>query len=138
MQVKKICLVCKKEFLTARFHHNIQKFCSMKCQQKFNRAKNYEKYKERNRINRKKKETEIREILYRLIGRKCAVCGTEQCVHFHEIHGKEHQFTFQYYLDNAKDFITLCYPCHKTIHWYAVIKNELTEKLVSILLEGSN
>lgn len=58
-----------------------------------------------------------REILSRLIGSKCSVCGSgTRRILFHEKSGKRHSLKLDYYLDNWFDFEPLCTICHGTVH----------------------
>lgn len=70
-----------------------------------------------------------------ILGFQCALCGsTKGRLEYHEIHGKRHTESFAYILKHIKDFIPLCWKCHRTIHFFSRMKDkekarELIEKL---------
>jgi len=83
-----------------------------------------------------------------LIGNKCIICnssgshkGKRRGVIFHEIHGIKHLYGYQdggkYYLENSKDFVSMCYTHHKSMHdfynWTRTLTDEQFEKLLYYL-----
>lgn len=75
-----------------------------------------EERKSRNREDSRNRAREQREELKKIIGSKCFICGIEKFIHFHEIHGKEHRISYYYYIKHPKDFVPLCYHCHRAFH----------------------
>lgn len=134
---KSKCPICGNDF---EKYNNNQKYCSKKCRkislQKRSGKYNQNYWKKNKEIIQKKRRKE-KEKFYQLIGNKCIICGNDKRIAFHEKNGKEHKFRPSYYLEHFKDFITLCYFCHKTIHRYAVIKSEFTDELVENLRRNS-
>lgn len=70
-----------------------------------------------------------------ILGSKCVLCGsTKGRIEYHEIHGKPHTESFSYILKHIKDFVPLCWKCHRTIHFFSRMKDkekakELIEEL---------
>jgi hypothetical protein len=70
-----------------------------------------------------------------ILGIRCILCGsTRGRMEYHEIHGKPHTGGFAYILKHIQDFVPLCWKCHRTIHFFNVMKDkerakELIEKL---------
>lgn len=70
-----------------------------------------------------------REKLLLIVGDTCILCGSKQYIQFHEIYGKNHpdlscQVGYNYLLAHIKDFIPLCWRCHKGLHWVINLNNE--------------
>lgn len=73
----------------------------------------------RKRINRQKYDIE-KNNAFRLIGNKCNICKTTKNIRFHEIHGNEHEHSYNYVLNHPKDFVPLCQKCHITLHYVLI------------------
>ena len=84
-----------------------------------------------------KHKGERRKKLLELIGNKCFVCGEIKHIMFHEIHNKRHPISMKYYFYHLKDFIPLCYRCHRTLHTIILNFVEWTNK-ISELTQGLN
>ena len=70
---------------------------------------------------KEKKKLEVQRIL----GYKCALCNsTKGRIEYHEIHGKRHTESFAYILKHIEDFVPLCWKCHRTIHFFAKMKDK--------------
>ncbi len=78
--------------------------------------------KYRNRAGYKAKSCERylkhRAFLKKEIGANCCICGDDKRLIFHEVYGKTHTITFKYYREYIKDFVPMCYGCHRTLHRY--------------------
>jgi len=100
------------------------------------RRENYRKNKTRFLQRNEKYRQQRREELFSLIGRKCIVCGTEEKLHFHEVHGKDHQQSnpfkdYKYIETHYKDFIPLCNKHHFIIH--GLVEHCDLDKLVKLV-----
>src|SRR5208337_3935815 len=83
------------------------------------RKKHKQTNEQRNEYNHKYKAEALR-----LIGDKCAICGTTKQIIFHEIHGKFHtNYDPSYYAKRYKDFITLCRHHHLMIHFLSELSD---------------
>lgn len=109
--------------------------------------KRVQKYRQKNqkRINKNqnKHNKKVREKLSELIGNKCFFCGTDKGkLYFHEIHGKIHIFTSNYYFEHKKDFRTLCYFCHMGVHWcmeyLGLSWEQITKSIIKLKKERNN
>lgn len=94
--------------------------------------------KQQNTIDKHKYHNKRNELL-KLIGDKCVICNTTKHLVFHEIHGKPHLTNgteaFKYYIENYKDFITLCTFHHRFLHQFAKCHNwELFKTLIEKLI----
>lgn len=77
----------------------------------------------RKQIRKQQKERykKIRELINRIFGDKCVICGDSIKKHLliHEVHGKKHppltSFKVIFSL-NRDDFVCLCKRCHKSLH----------------------
>ena len=69
---------------------------------------------------REQQNKELKEKAKELIGNECLVCGKKEHLVFHQKHGKPHnrfgKSGLKYYVENHKDFITLCLIHHRLIH----------------------
>jgi len=75
------------------------------------------------------------EELKKLIGFKCLICGSTK-IRFHEIHGKSHKTAnYSYTLKHYKDFVPLCFKCHRAIHWLKFYGKK-REPLIKQLLDS--
>lgn len=89
------------------------------------------------RYSREWRKSQIKK-LKNLIGDKCIICDSAENIIFHEIHGKSHKSASQtlYVEKHWKDFIPLCFRCHRAIHQLAdnmdklEIYIEFAEKIV--------
>lgn len=86
--------------------------------------KEYERKRYQNPLRReylKRKDKERKELIRKILGVKCVICGIEKSdkvrVYYHEIHGKKHSTKPYYVLKNINDFVCLCYHCHMSVHW---------------------
>ena len=94
----------------------------------------YQRIKE----NLKKKERQLRDENFRILGKKCSICGMEENTEFHEIHGKKHERSNRYIALHREDFIVLCFQCHKIVH-RLVTRLVLLDKIVKmtkLIIEG--
>jgi predicted HNH restriction endonuclease len=63
--------------------------------------------------------TEIKNVL----GTKCIICGEKpKRLCFHDVTLKPHINSPRYILEHIKDFIPLCYQCHRTLHRFLRFK----------------
>lgn len=152
------CLECDSEYTTI---HLKQKFCSMKCYQKYRKKHKRHKSKEykhewymknRNRLlkasrksyqkHRKQRIAQIMELynqrkneLLEKLGNRCFVCGKDVSKRpiFHEIHGKQHKHeAYGYALKHTEDFVVMCQPHHTTLHSYLKYESEF-KKLLELI-----
>jgi predicted HNH restriction endonuclease len=71
------------------------------------------------KIHRDDLRTKIKKVL----GTKCVICGeTPKRICFHDITLNPHINSPRYILEHIKDFIPLCYQCHKTLHRFLRFK----------------
>ncbi len=83
-----------------------------------NRKRYYLKNLERFRKEGREDYREQRKKALELIGDKCLVCGySGRKLTFHEIHGKNHDKNMKYLIEHPKDFVPLCYPHHRLLHF---------------------
>lgn len=77
---------------------------------------------------KRRRNRELRNKVIKAIGNRCVFCGVEDkyidtgkrligYLHFHEIHGKEHDIHMEYILKHTEDFAPLCPRCHRGVHW---------------------
>jgi hypothetical protein len=67
----------------------------------------------------------LRQKLLSIIGSRCLICGTLENIHFHEIHGEPHDETNLWQtLKRPQDFVPLCFPHHKLIHFLATAQSD--------------
>lgn len=135
---------------------NIQRVCSDKCRKELTNKNVHRRYykdlpkmrkykREQERIrrqnpdivkNEKKHRLKLRQKVIELLGKSCALCGSEYKVDYHEIHGKRHTRWNQYFIDHYKDFVPLCRKHHLALHRLADSENlNLTERLLKLLIE---
>jgi hypothetical protein len=68
----------------------------------------------------KEKKMSQLEILDEVFGKKCFICegkSERRERHLHEINDKKHSYHISYYMVNKKDFVPLCFNCHKGVHF---------------------
>ena len=81
--------------------------------------RNSRQEREKRRFLEKRKQ--LKDKLDQLLGKKCGICGSDFSFVTHEIHGIPHvgngsdQFVDAFV--RPEDFVRLCYPCHKGVHW---------------------
>lgn len=87
---------------------------SRKASRKYYQAHKKKQNKDRLEGYRRKR----REAL-KLLGSVCFFCGRDtKRMTIHEKSGKGHKGTAVYLVFKfPDDFVLLCYPCHKTVHW---------------------
>jgi len=81
----------------------------------------------------KMKYDEEKLALERIFGNTCHICGGNNRLSYHEIHGRKHPVgrnAYRFILDNLDDFIRLCYSCHWVVHRLPVIDDNVTDKLL--------
>lgn len=73
------------------------------------------------RRNPEEKER-IRKLADEIFGTECYLCERKINVGLHEIHGLKHDLSFTQALavKHPEDFVRLCYPCHKAVHWIMI------------------
>ena len=81
----------------------------------------YHKNLEKCRTYQNQRNKTLTEKLHGLIGDTCFICSSKEHIIFHEKHGLNHERYrgangYRYYLEHHKDFIPLCYLCHKLVH----------------------
>ena len=85
--------------------------------------------KEKAKLERRK----LREKALQLIGEKCVICGNPKVV-FHEIHGKPHENRkASFYIQNYKDFVSLCLIHHRLIHEFIKMDERQKELFFSLI-----
>ena len=162
-----ICKHCRKDFEPEKHNSKRQIYCSKSCKSKDyyennkekilgdsknyyknhsevkkqhrNYARNYRpQHREELRINNEKYHKRMREKIREEIGIICIICGSNNEIHYHEIHGKKHSYTQYYILTHSEDFVPLCNHCHLILHHYSLLENkkinfEKLNQLVNIL-----
>lgn len=55
----------------------------------------------------------------KLLGDKCFFCSRNKNLTYHEIRGRKHRHdvTAMFVVKNPGDFVRLCHPCHRAVHW---------------------
>jgi hypothetical protein len=63
-----------------------------------------------------KKKREEAKIMF---GDKCVICKSAKNICFHRKDGKlhNHTLTAAKAINHPDEYVLLCYPCHKAIHW---------------------
>jgi hypothetical protein len=86
----------------------------------------YQDNRERILIEKQVLYEELRDKIDKKMGAKCVFCGrgrNETIISYHEIYGREHPYYglhgLLYVLSHIDDFITLCFDCHRAIHFIA-------------------
>lgn len=65
----------------------------------------------------------LRAEIKKILGTKCIICGEKpKRLCFHDITLKPHINSPRYILAHIKDFVPLCYQCHKTLHRFLRFK----------------
>lgn len=64
-----------------------------------------------------KKYKKCREELKQIFGKKCFFDCGRNGRYLHQIEGKEHSFSYLFYIKNRKKFRPLCGFCHKGVHF---------------------
>lgn len=102
---------------------------------KVNRRKYYLKNIDKLRKKHRELWRQLRNTAKHLIGDKCIICGySGRRLTFHEIHGKSHnKSNIKYYIDNHKDFVSLCYPHHRLLHNLASLSPDNRNTYISLL-----
>jgi len=78
-----------------------------------------EKHKEKLRKYRKKNRDKVNKLKNKIFGNKCKICGKNNKLVLHEIHGRKHPElkSLKVILSlSPKDFIRLCKFCHEILH----------------------
>jgi len=129
------CELCKKIL-----HGRQTRFCSKECKTKFyskyeNRS---EKSKESSKRASKRWRKNLNKEVDRLLGDSCRICKRDIKLASHKKDGKEHDTSggtnsLQGVIKNPKDFVRLCYPCHKAVHWIMYYFNMTWEDIVETL-----
>jgi hypothetical protein len=76
-----------------------------------------------------------REEADKVFGTKCSICNSKINLCLHEKSGKIHNTscTASIALKNPKEWVRLCYPCHKAVHWvmthFKMSWNEIVARL---------
>lgn len=134
--IEEKCPDCEKIFLKV----NSRQPCCSTCQKQRRRSQKHKGYiRWRDTLRRKGKwidhladikkerrkydEKQKRKII-ELLGNKCRICGRrneygnrKQRLAAHEIYGKKHKQRRKYIIEHYKDFVILCYQCHKGVHF---------------------
>jgi hypothetical protein len=80
----------------------------------------YYKNKDKWKLYQKQWYKKRMEKLDGLIGDTCFICNSKEHICFHEKHGLNHEYHgsygYHYYLEHHKDFIPLCFECHRLVH----------------------
>lgn len=92
---------------------------------------------ERSKKYRKQVEERVNEVL----GKECFFCNSKRCLQCHRKDGKPHKNGGNngknIAIKNPKEFVRLCYSCHKGVHWVmkwfnmnweTILKNIKTQK----------
>jgi len=67
----------------------------------------------------------LRQKLLSIIGFRCIICGSTENIIFHEIHGEEHDTgNLWATLKRPQDFLPLCFPHHKLVHFLATVQSD--------------
>jgi len=59
----------------------------------------------------------MREKLKNTIGKKCRICASLEGINYHNVRNEKHSPSRYQILKNAKDFVPLCWKCHRAIHF---------------------
>jgi len=64
-----------------------------------------------------------REKSKKIFGEHCKICNSKTNICFHRKDGQKHNhyLTCLKAIKNPEQYILVCYPCHKSIHW--IMKN---------------
>jgi hypothetical protein len=101
--------------------------------------------KQQRNVYRNRLKNKIRKKVLSLIGDKCIICGSQNRIQIHEIHGKKHMLLrdgekkyYEYVKAHEKDFVSLCYYHHAFLHdvarkcneneFFRIILDNLTKK----------
>jgi hypothetical protein len=85
------------------------------------RATNPEGEKQKANLRHEK----LRQKLLLIIGSRCIICNSTENIIFHEIYGKEHDTgNLWTTLKRPQDFLPLCFPHHKLIHFLTTIQSD--------------
>ena len=95
-----------------------------------------------------KPQFELRKYIESLIGDSCffcekkveegkTSCGRNRRIHFHEMHGIEHECNLQYYLEHYKDFMPLCTKHHRMMHELMRARGKKVRKVIWSYLDIS-
>jgi hypothetical protein len=80
-----------------------------------------EERRTRNLASRRKSNKEHRKFvdseIDRLVGSKCAICKSNQYLICHRKNGIKHPKGKEYVFKHPEEFVRVCLPCHKPIHW---------------------
>lgn len=92
-----------------------------KLRAKKRRATNPELQHEKDNLQHEK----LRERLLNQFGERCLICGSTEDIHFHEIYGEPHDSANLYQtLKRPQDFVPLCFPHHKLVHFLATVQSD--------------
>lgn len=83
----------------------------------------HKRYHKRNkeRLNEKQRiyHAKCRKKIFEIFGTKCILCGVDKKegakIEFHEKHGNEHRYYYNYILKHPEDFVPLCTTCHRMV-----------------------
>lgn len=115
------CIVCGKKLI-----NNQSKYCSILCKQKWiyqvngNHQTREQKIEIQRNIRKKKKE-----LINKILGDRCLICGYNNRLTRHQINGKKHKLFSEMSIKELKKyieinyiyFVSLCFKCHKHVHW---------------------
>jgi len=90
--------------------------------EKYQRHKDYVRKKQRLRKDNHSNEhcKELKNKLRLEFGNKCFLCKYEKKLSFHEVNGNKHPIgnsTPYYIRKHPKDFVLVCYRCHRGLHF---------------------
>jgi len=131
-KIKKICILCGKEFYVNRYRVNVAKFCSKNCSAKSRVGEDSANWKGgidlENKRARQSLEYEIwRKEVYKRDNWTCRICG-KKCkakdivAHHLKLFSEFPELRFS--VDNG---IVLCRSCHLKVHKNMGIKTEFTD-----------
>jgi hypothetical protein len=100
-------------------------------QTRLEKMANNPEYRKANLQYLKGRREKYRIMVVEILGKTCVLCNEEgnlfgrtHTIEYHEIHGKPHVEHPYYTFKHIKDFVPLCWKCHRTIHFFARMKDK--------------
>jgi hypothetical protein len=86
---------------------------------------------------------ELDNQMNKVFGKLCIICGKSENLEVHEIHGEEHKHSGsiwmrKFYLKHPEDFVRVCKPCHRTVHYLGSLTPKERHRLFELLLLSSS
>jgi hypothetical protein len=87
-------------------------------------------HKKQDALRDKKNWIKNKQKVVLILGDSCIVCGSKQNVEYHNIKSIKHQSNPYYILSHIKDFVPLCWKCHRA----KTRLNQLTPEQITVLI----